>query len=97
MRTAAPWLVLGAATAAASFALGAVGLPSPTLFAALLVGLAAALVRPQAGLKLPELVVRRRPGRVRRHARRLPQSDALEAIAGSLAAGRARERRHARR
>ena len=53
MRTAAPWLVLGAATAAASAALGAAGLPSPTLFAALLVGLAAALIRPQAGLKLP--------------------------------------------
>jgi membrane AbrB-like protein len=53
MRTAAPWLVLGAVTAAASFALSAVGLPSPTLFAALLVGLAAALMTPRSGLQLP--------------------------------------------
>ena len=53
MRTAAPWLVLGAITAAVALALGAVGLPSPTLFAALLVGLAAALTRPRAELQLP--------------------------------------------
>ncbi|HWT24895.1 MAG TPA: AbrB family transcriptional regulator [Solirubrobacteraceae bacterium] len=37
------WLALALATAAASVAVGALGLPSPTLFAALLVGLAHAL------------------------------------------------------
>jgi membrane AbrB-like protein len=53
MRAAAPWIVLGAATAAASFALSAVGFPSPTLFSALIIGLAAALIRPQAAPHLP--------------------------------------------
>jgi membrane AbrB-like protein len=53
MRHAAPWVGLGAATAILALALSAVGFPSPTLFAALLVGLAFALVRPQAGLAPP--------------------------------------------
>jgi membrane AbrB-like protein len=53
VRTAAPWIVLGAATAAAAVALGAAGLPSPTLFAALLVGLAVTLLRPQSRRQLP--------------------------------------------
>src|SRR4051795_9756415 len=53
MRQAAPWVGLGAATAILALALSAVGFPSPTLFAALLVGLAFALVRPQAGLAPP--------------------------------------------
>jgi len=53
MRKAAPWLGLGAATASFALALSAVGFPSPTLFAALVVGLAFALARPQAGLKPP--------------------------------------------
>src|SRR3954467_14479504 len=53
MRRAAPWLGLGAATALFALALEAVGFPSPTLFAALVVGLAFALARPQAGLKPP--------------------------------------------
>jgi uncharacterized protein len=53
MRAAAPWIVLGAATAAAAFALGAAGFPSPTLFSALIIGLAAALIRPQAAPQLP--------------------------------------------
>jgi membrane AbrB-like protein len=56
MRAAAPWIVLGALTAAAAVALAGVGIPSPTLFAALLIGLAAALIRPQAGLTLPSNV-----------------------------------------
>ena len=58
----APWVGLGAATAAAAVALAAVGFPSPTLFSALLVGLAFALARPQAGLELPRGVLRRRAG-----------------------------------
>jgi hypothetical protein len=53
MRAAAPWVPLGAATALAALALGAAGFPSPTLFAALIVGLAAALARPGAGVHLP--------------------------------------------
>src|SRR4051812_30791484 len=53
MRKAAPWAALGAITAAVALALAAIGMPSPTLFAALVVGLGAALTRPQADLKLP--------------------------------------------
>src|SRR3954464_9444833 len=41
-----PWPILGIATAGAALALGEIGLPSSTLFAALLVGVAAALLRP---------------------------------------------------
>ena len=93
MRTAAPWLVLGAATAAASAALGAAGLPSPTLFAALLVGLAAALVRPQAGLKLPSwsFIAAQAVCGVTLGA--YLESDSLEAVAGSWLPVAARERR----
>src|SRR4051812_29959096 len=53
MRQAAPWLGLGAATAIIGLALAAVGFPSPTLFAALIVGLAFALSRPQADVHPP--------------------------------------------
>src|SRR3954454_25265638 len=53
MRQAAPWVALGAAIAALALALAALGFPSPTLFAALLVGLAYALARPGAGRELP--------------------------------------------
>jgi membrane AbrB-like protein len=83
MRTAVPWLVLGAVTAAASFALSAVGLPSPTLFAALLVGLAAALVSPRAGMRLPNasFVAAQAVCGVTLGA--YLESDSLEAIAGS--------------
>jgi membrane AbrB-like protein len=52
-RHAAPWVGLGAATAGLALALSAVGFPSPTLFAALVVGLAFALARPEAGLSPP--------------------------------------------
>jgi uncharacterized protein len=41
-----PWLILGAATVAAALTLDRTGLASPTLFAALLVGIATALLRP---------------------------------------------------
>lgn len=53
MRTAASILVLGALTAVVALALDLVGLSSATLFAALLVGLAAALVRPRTSGVLP--------------------------------------------
>ena len=96
MRTAAPWLVLGAATAAASFALGAVGLPSPTLFAALLVGLAAALLTPRSGLKLPNssFIAAQAVCGVTLGA--YLESDSLEAIAGSWLPVAAGQRGHAR-
>jgi uncharacterized protein len=53
MRTAGSWIVLGAVTAGAAFALAAIGMPSPTLFAALVVGLIAALTRPRGQLQMP--------------------------------------------
>ena len=65
MRAAAPWVVLGAATAAAALALSAVGFPSPTLFSALIVGLAAA-PHPPAGR--PAAAARRLPRRAGRRA-----------------------------
>jgi membrane AbrB-like protein len=46
VRRALPWILLSAATAALGWGLGRAGLPSSTLFAALLVGLAVALWRP---------------------------------------------------
>ncbi|MGZ6706768.1 MAG: AbrB family transcriptional regulator [Solirubrobacteraceae bacterium] len=48
MRRATPWVLLVAATVAAGRGLGVLGLPSPYLFAALLVGIAVALTRPDA-------------------------------------------------
>lgn len=62
-RRVAPWLVLAAATALAAWALDDLGLPSSTLFAALLVGMAAALARPgreqvpEAGFRAAQAVV----------------------------------------
>src|SRR5690349_23000699 len=53
MRTLASLLVLGALTAALALGLDLVGLGSATLFAALLVGLAAALIRPSTSGVLP--------------------------------------------
>jgi len=47
MRGPAPWVALAAATGAAGWALGAVGLPSSFLFGALLIGLVVAIVRPE--------------------------------------------------
>jgi membrane AbrB-like protein len=57
MRRWLPWLILGAATAAAAVTLDRTGLASPTLFAALLVGIATALVRPGL-VKVPASVFR---------------------------------------
>src|SRR4051812_15979838 len=53
VRVAAAWVLLGAATAAAAVGLRAAGLPSPTLFAALLVGLAVALSRRSEAVAVP--------------------------------------------
>jgi uncharacterized protein len=46
MRAGAPWAALAAGTAGAGWTLGALGLPSPYLFAGLLLGLAVAIARP---------------------------------------------------
>src|SRR3954451_15333925 len=51
------WGVLGAATAFVALVLQAAGLPSPTLFAALLVGLVAALAGRAGGLEVPRPAV----------------------------------------
>lgn len=53
MRTLVSLLVLGAPTAAVAFALNLVGLSSTMLFAALIVGLAAALSRPKSPIVFP--------------------------------------------
>ena len=47
MRRVLPWIGLVAATVASGWGLGALGLPSAYLFAALLVGIAVALTRPE--------------------------------------------------
>lgn len=48
-----PWLGVALATFAASIAMGAVGLPTPALFAALLVGIAYALIAVRRPLDVP--------------------------------------------
>jgi uncharacterized protein len=53
MRGLAPWVALAAATGAAGWALGEIGLPSSYLFAGLLLGLAVALLWPER-LDVPE-------------------------------------------
>jgi uncharacterized protein len=57
LRRWAPWPILGAATAAAALGLDRAGLASPTLFAALLVGVATALLLP-ARVQVPGVVFR---------------------------------------
>ena len=47
MRGPAPWVALAAATGAAGWGLGEIGLPSSYLFAGLLLGLAVAIARPE--------------------------------------------------
>jgi uncharacterized protein len=54
MRWLAPWVALAAATGAAGWALGEIGLPSSYLFAGLLLGLAVALLWPER-LDVPEV------------------------------------------
>ena len=57
VRRVLPWSVLCAATAAAGLTLDRTGLASPTLFAALLVGIATALLRPGL-VRVPATVFR---------------------------------------
>jgi membrane AbrB-like protein len=81
LRALVPWLVLGAATAACSLALGALGLESPVLFAALVVGLAASLLRP-AGLALPDAAFTAAQAIVGATLGAYLQSSSLSAVAG---------------
>jgi hypothetical protein len=81
LRAAVPWLVLGAATAACSLGLDAVGLESPVLFAALMVGLAASLVRP-ARLALPDAAFTAAQAIVGVTLGAYLQSSSLSAVAG---------------
>ena len=96
MRKAAPWVVLGAVTAATALALSAIGFPSPTLFSALVIGLAAALIRPQAGLHLPRGVFIAAQAVCGVTLGAYLQSDALQRAHGRLAAGHTRQRGDAR-
>ena len=79
----APWVALGALTAALAVGLSAAGMPSPTLFSALVVGLAAALSVPRAGLKLPSLSFVAAQAVVGVTIGAYLRSDALKALAGS--------------
>jgi uncharacterized protein len=81
LRALVPWVVLGAGTAACSLALGAVGLESPVLFAALLVGLAASLVRP-GRLALPDAAFTAAQALVGVTLGAYLQSSSLSAVAG---------------
>src|SRR4051794_840947 len=83
MRTVASWCVLGALTAALSVALSSVGMESPTIFAALVVGLVAALTRPQQKLELPNLTFLAGQAIVGVTIGAYLQSDALKALADS--------------
>src|SRR3954469_5138729 len=83
VRSLAPWIALGALTAALAVGLSAVGMPSPTLFSALVVGLAAALTLPRAGLQLPPLAFVAAQAVVGVTIGAYLRSDALKALAGS--------------
>jgi membrane AbrB-like protein len=77
------WLLIAAATTAVGAALGAAGLPSPYLFAALLCGLALALRAPGAAT-VPEIAGRAAQAIAGVSLGTALQSDALGALADSL-------------
>jgi uncharacterized protein len=81
LRAAAPWLALAVATAACALALRAVGLESPVLFAALLVGLATSLARPGAPA-LPDALFTAAQAIVGVTLGAYLQSSSLSAVAG---------------
>jgi membrane AbrB-like protein len=83
MRSVAPWVGLGALTAALALGLSTAGMPSPTLFSALLVGLAAALAFPRARLELPYWSFIAAQALVGVTIGAYLRSDALQALAGS--------------
>src|SRR3954470_13717653 len=83
MRKAAPWIVLGAATAVVALALAAAGMPSPTLFAALLVGLVAALAGRAEHVNVPRWAFIGAQATVGVVLGAYLQSSSLSAVAGS--------------
>jgi membrane AbrB-like protein len=83
VRRTATWPAIAAAVLGAGLVLDAAGLPSSYLFAALLVGLAIALVRPHA-VGLPPVAFRASQAVVGVSLGAYVQSDALRAVAGSL-------------
>src|ERR1700759_4406764 len=83
MRTAAPWVLLGAATAGVALALHAAGMPSPTLFAAPLGRLTAALAGRAGHLAVPRGAFIAAQAVVGVTLGAYLQSSSLRAIAGS--------------
>jgi uncharacterized protein len=83
MRTAASWAGLGIATALVALALAAAGFPSPTLFAALLVGLVAALSGRAGQIGVPRAAFVAAQALVGVALGAYLQSSSLSAIAGS--------------
>jgi uncharacterized protein len=77
----APWVALAAATAALAVALQAIGLESPALFAGLVVGLAASLLRPSE-LALPDALFAAAQALVGVTLGAYLQSSSLSAVAG---------------
>ena len=84
MRRAAIWPAIAGAVVAGGLALDAVGLPSSYLFAALLLGLAIALSRPDR-VALPPLAFRASQAIAGVTLGAYLQAEALKAVAGSLA------------
>src|SRR4051794_28122130 len=83
MRRLAPWIILGALTAVLAVGLGTAGMASPTLFAALVVGLVAALALPSARLELPAYAFVAAQALVGVTIGAYLRSDALRALAGA--------------
>jgi membrane AbrB-like protein len=83
VRRTAIWPAIAAAVLGGGLALDAAGLPSSYLFAALLVGLAIALVRPNR-VSLPPIAFRASQAVAGVSLGAYVQSDALRAVAGSL-------------
>src|SRR5918994_5213231 len=83
MRRAAGWIAIAGGVLAGGVALDAVGLPSSYLFAALLIGLAVALARPDS-VALPPVAFRGAQAAAGVTLGAYLQSDALRAVADSL-------------
>ncbi len=84
MRRAPVWIAIAGGVVAGGLALDAVGLPSSYLFAALLLGLAIALARPDS-VALPPVGFRAAQAVAGVTLGAYLQADALEAVAGALA------------
>jgi membrane AbrB-like protein len=84
MRSAPAWIAIAGGVVAGGLALDAAGLPSSYLFAALLLGLAIALARPDR-IALPPVAFRAAQAVAGVTLGAYLQADALEAVAGALA------------